>query len=147
MKENYRTSKFLCSSHVQSWYVLDSIVICHTNHPFCRIKKQHIFPVSVFYFLSFLFSFVNSVTECSWEGKIQSAEPSDNYSRNLNSHSHTERAPSSSSSPFSQRGPVLSSVVCCRHSPLYLTYSGYVSQERSTSCSCQPALLCFIHLI
>jgi len=59
-------------------------------------------------------------------------------------------APSSSFSPFSDSfngGPVLSSVVCCWHSPMYLLYSGCVSQERSTSGSCQPALLCFIHLI
>jgi len=60
------------------------------------------------------------------------------------------RAPSSSSSSFSDSfsgGPVLSSVVCCWNSPMYSPYSGCVSQERSTSSSCQPALLCFIHLI
>ncbi|EDM12931.1 ciliary neurotrophic factor, isoform CRA_d [Rattus norvegicus] len=45
------------------------------------------------------------------------------------------QAPSSSSSSFSDSfngGPVLSSVVCCWHSPLYLLYSCCVSQERST---------------
>jgi len=42
------------------------------------------------------------------------------------------RAPSSSSSPFSDsfnRGPVCSSVVQWWHSPMYLLYSGCVSQE------------------
>jgi len=61
--------------------------------------------------------------------------------------SHT---PSSSFSPFSEsfnRGPILSSVVCFWHSPMYLMHSGCVSQERFTSGFCQPALLCFIHLI
>jgi len=46
------------------------------------------------------------------------------------------QAPLSSSSSFSDSfngSPVLSSVVCCWHSPLYLLYSGCVSQERSKS--------------
>ncbi|EDL90340.1 rCG63186 [Rattus norvegicus] len=46
------------------------------------------------------------------------------------------RAPSSSFSPFSDSfngDPVLSSVVCCWHSPMYLPYTVCVSQERSTS--------------
>jgi len=59
-------------------------------------------------------------------------------------------SPFNSFNPFSHSpngGPVLSSVVCCWHSPLYWTCSGCVSQERSISGSCQHALLSFISLI
>ncbi|EDL77829.1 rCG27473 [Rattus norvegicus] len=41
------------------------------------------------------------------------------------------QVPSSSFSPFSDFfnwGPVLSSLVCCWHSPMYLTYSGCVNE-------------------
>jgi len=41
---------------------------------------------------------------------------------------------------------VLSSGVCWWHSPIYLLYSGCVSQEIPTSGSHQQALLCFINL-
>jgi hypothetical protein len=43
--------------------------------------------------------------------------------------------------------PVLSSMVGCKHLPLYLSGSGTVSQEKTISGSCRQALLCICHSV